>query len=348
MPIIDLHCDTIEKLVSDGRSFGDSAPLHVNLPGLERAGVAMQVFACFVLSERFPGREDQVCNDYIDAIERLLADHGEMLYPVRSRVDLDRVAAGGKETGILVGIEGATPLLGKVENLGQFFDRGVRLLTIAWDDNAFCGTVFGSGSGLTPLGAQLIERCNELGVAVDVSHASDKGFHEIAQLTDTPFTASHSNARSVCPSDRNLTDEMIRILAEKGGVIGLTFGSGFICPNFYGHERRNRQRILAGLRDRSLTMEQTFVMTERALKDVPPATLGQLVDHARHIVRVGGEECLALGSDFDGVYSLVEGITGIGSVPLLIAEMERQGFAARQIEKICWQNGLRFFRDVLP
>ena len=347
MKILDLHCDTIEKIVSDGRSFTDPAEMHVNLPGLVSSGTVLQVFACFVLSDRYQGREDEVCNGYIDAIEKLLDKHADRLFPVRAVSDLDTVERSIDRTGILIGIEGATPLMGKVENLHHFYDRGVRLLTIAWDDNEFCGTVFGGGGGLTPLGAELVELCNELGIAVDVSHASDKGFYDISALTDVPFTASHSNARTVCPSDRNLDDDMIRILADRGGVIGLTYGSGFICPNFYSYELKNRKRILAGFKDKSLTLERALAMTEEALKDVPPATLGQLVDHARHIMNVGGEDCLALGSDFDGVYSLPEGFSGTGSLPLLVNEMERQGISDRAIEKICWKNGVRFLGEVL-
>lgn len=116
--------------------------------------------------------------------------------------------------------------------LEHFYQRGVRLLTIAWDDNAFCGIVFGNKGRLTKLGEELIRYCNELWVIVDVSHASDKAFYEIAAITKIPFLASHSNARAVCPNDWNISDDMIKLIADAGGLIGLTYVSGFIQPEY--------------------------------------------------------------------------------------------------------------------
>lgn len=251
-----------------------------------------------------------------------------------------------EKTAVIIAIEGATPLMGKVEELGHFYKRGVRLLTIAWDDNEFCGTVFGNNSGLTKLGEHLIRYCNELGVIVDVSHASDKAFYDIAAITKIPFLASHSNARKLCPNNRNLKDDMIRTIARRGGVIGFVFGSGFISPEYYQHEKANRDRIIKGLRDKTMTFREAEEISRKTLSGLANAPLSLLVGHAKHILNVGGEDCLGLGSDFDGVDSLPRGMTGVQSLPLLVMEMEKQGIAARIIDKICYQNSYQFFNDL--
>lgn len=231
--------------------------------------------------------------------------------------------------------------------LEHFYQRGVRLLTIAWDDNVFCGTVFGNNGGLTKLGEELIRYCNELGVIVDVSHASDKAFYDIASMTKIPFVASHSNARAVCPNNRNLTDDMIRLIADRGGVIGLTYGSGFIEPEYHTRELICRNKILQGFRDKSITLHDAREITHEAMSSMADAPLSLLVEHARHILKIGGEECLALGSDFDGVDSLPRTISGVQSLPNMVQEMHKQGISPRIIDKICHGNAYRYFKDVL-
>lgn len=347
MKFCDLHCDTIQKVLEEGCDFAADERLHIDLQSLISADVLLQVFACFIWRSDEPGKAYSTCNRYLDGIDMLIEKYGDRLVEVRDKSELDQVIKIGGKTGVIKAIEGATPLEGKPELLSHFYDRGVRLLTIAWDDNDFCGTVFGNQGGLTRLGEELIDYCNDLGVVVDVSHASDKAFFQIADVTSRPFIASHSSARAVCSNERNLTDEMIRIIADRGGIIGLALGSGFICPVYYQHEMKNRVRVLNGFRDGSLTVEDAQRISEEALCSLPPATLSQLTSHIRHIVKIGGEDCLALGSDFDGVTSLVEGVEGGRFLPRLVEAMEADGIPGRIIEKICYQNGTVFFQKIL-
>lgn len=345
MKFFDLHCDTIQKIVEEGYDFSASPELHISLPGIISSNVAAQVFACFVHGSGRFGNAFCACNAYIDAIEELIKTHHDRLIFATSSETLSRAFESDDKTAVIIAIEGATPLMGKVEELEHFYKRGVRLLTIAWDDNEFCGTVFGNNSGLTKPGEHLIRFCNELGVAVDVSHASDKAFYEIAAITKGPFTASHSNSRKICPNNRNLSDDMIRMIAEKGGVIGLVFGSGFICREYYEKEKANRDRVIKGLRDKTMTFQDAKTISRKNLGGLMNAPISLLVGHAKHILNVGGEDCLALGSDFDGVNSLPQGIVGVQSLPLLAMEMEKQGIPSRVVEKICYQNAQRFFYE---
>ncbi len=348
MRLFDLHCDTITKLVEKKREFTDTKELHVNLPGLISSQTAAQVFACFVPGyNQTPDQVFDHCNILIDAIDALAEEHQDRLCLTPSLQQLETVMGSDDNTGIIIAIEGATPLKGDPDLLSHFYDRGVRLLTIAWDDNEFCGTVFGNGKGLTPKGRALIARCNELGVAIDVSHASDKAFFDIAAATKKPFSATHSNARAVCPNDRNLTDEMIKIIADRGGIIGLTYGSGFISPQYYHREKINREKILKGLRDGSITIKTAHQISHEALSHLERARLEDLARHVIHILDKGGEECLGLGSDFDGVDSLVEPVDGVSDVPRIFDFLHKQGILSRVLEKIACYNAMAFFKRVL-
>lgn len=347
MKFFDLHCDTIQKIMDQADGFTRPDTFHVNLPGIISSHTMAQVFACFVHEARYPDGTFDACNTFIDAIEALVAAHSDRLALVTASRHLDTVAQSDEKTAAIIAIEGATPLMGVPERIEHFYDRGVRLLTLAWDDNEFCGTVFGNKGGLTRLGETLVQYCNELGVVVDLSHASDRAVYDVAALTDLPFVASHSNARKVCPNDRNLTDDMIQLIAKRGGIIGLTYGSGFISPDYYRHQQKNRKTILKGLKDRSITFEQAHKMSHDALSHLPHAPLSLLVAHARHILNVGGEDCLGLGSDFDGVDSLVEDVSGVQSLPILVEEMDRQGILPRIIDKICHENATCFFKQIL-
>jgi len=351
MEFVDLHCDTIKAVADGDGDFLTGDGLHIGLPQLAKTDVALQVFACFVMATGDPAQDYGSCKEYLAAIDGLVAEHGDRLVLVRSGSELKSLmearAKGGRRTGIVKAIEGAVPLQGQVELLDEFYADGVRLLTIAWDDNEFCGTVFGSGGGLSARGEALITRCNELGVVVDVSHASDEAFWNIAKISDKPFVASHSNARAICANERNLSDEMIRELADRGGLIGLALGSGFICPEYYVHEKRNRIQIIDGFKNGTMTNEQAEKLSEEALGSLPPATISQLVAHVRHFLKVGGEECLGFGSDFDGVTGLLENATGIRVLVDIAEQLVEAGLSPRVVERICSGNALRFFGEQL-
>jgi membrane dipeptidase len=347
MKFFDLHCDTIMRIIEEGLDFASDSDLHVNLNGLEASNTIVQVFACFVHDANYPGRCFEACDKYIDSIENLVRAHGDRLVQVRNSQELGKVEDRENRTGVIVAIEGAAPLMGNPENLEHFYRRGVRVLTIAWDDNEFCGTVFGSKTGLTESGKTLVRLCHDLGIVVDVSHASDIGFYDIAAIADSPFVATHSNARAVCPNERNLTDDMIAVIARRGGIIGLTYGSGFISPEYYSREKAVRDKILAKMKRGEINFQQAGRISREALSDLEPARIAQLVDHALHIINKGGEDCLALGSDFDGVDSLPYGITGTGSLDMLVDEMQRRKIASRIIDKICCVNAFRFFNEAM-
>ncbi len=228
-----------------------------------------------------------------------------------------------------------------MEALGAFYKRGVRLLTLAWDDNPFCGTTFGAGGGLTDKGRDLVQYCEELGVMVDVSHASDSAFWDVCAVAGKPFVASHSNCRAVCAAPRNLTDEMIRALAERGGVMGINLASGFLSPASLEAERGINRAFWDDVRAGRATFDEAGEVASRAEAALARPPADWILAHVRHAIRVGGEEAVALGGDLDGVDNLPQGIEGVQDYPRIAELLLAGGLTASQVEKVCYRNLLR-------
>jgi membrane dipeptidase len=377
MRFFDAHCDTIGLILEAGADFlaepgkggraaapgAKDAPIpHVTLPGLKAGGIGAQVFASWVWSGKYKGREFEAAMAKVEAVRALCAAYPDDLALAATGADLAApFAAAGKAAGCVVGAEGdgrgriavlpslesADPLLGDVDNLFAFYEAGVRLLTLAWGDNAFCGSAFGSGTGLTKKGADLVAACESLGVMVDVSHLSDRGFTDLCQIAERPFVASHSNCRSICPSDRNLTDDMIRALADRGGVMGITFAPGFLSAEYHEKERvvsgQSFQAVLSGEK----TYDDAQAKDADAMAAVPRPPLSTVVDHVKWAIDQGGEDCVGLGGDLDGVDYLPAGFEGAADYPRIEALLREGGLTPRQIDKVCHENFLRVFQEIL-
>lgn len=330
MKVVDMHCDTISKLCDyrkEGWTLADN-DLHLRLDKMREGDYLLQNFALFVYvgNGKSPYQEAMELMDCFEEQMRLFPDQIGQVYRFS---DIERNAAQGKISALLTVEEGAV-CEGSLERLREFYDRGVRMMTLTWNFPNEIGwpnlilpkkegekpdfTVPQTKKGLTEFGIFCVEEMQRLGMIVDVSHLSDAGFWDVVSHAKKPFVASHSNARAVCPNIRNLTDEMIRALAECGGVTGLNF-----CPGF---------------------LEMAAEGVENS------GTIGAVVRHAEHIVKVGGIECLGLGSDFDGIPTHGE-LTGGDKLPLLDDALKKAGFAASEREKIFSGNVLRVYRDVL-
>ena len=258
MRFFDAHCDAVMHIEDGDFDFvAGKGRSHMDLPRLLAAGHSAQVFAIFAAASYYPGRDLRAFAERAIAAIHGWADASDgRMQVVRSAEEVRR--SGGAEEQrrggawdapwpagaspppllssapllAIIGLEGADPLEGQAENLRHFHDLGVRLVIPAWDDNAFSGSSAGPGDGLTAEGFKLIELCQELGVMVDVSHASDAAFEQIRQLVRGPFVASHSNCRALSPAPRNLTDAQIRALADRGGVMGINLAPDFLSPEY--------------------------------------------------------------------------------------------------------------------
>jgi membrane dipeptidase len=363
MRFFDAHCDTIGLLMEAGADFlvepdgrqgavaeGVLVP-HITLPGLKAAGIGTQVFASWVWSGKYKGCEFDIGMAKVEAVRRLCAEYPDDLVLAQTGSDVAAsfaaVSPAQVRTAVLPSLEGADPLAGEVDNLFPFYEAGVRLITLAWGDNAFCGSSYGDGLGLTKRGFDLIGACESAGVVVDVSHLSDAGFEDVCQVAERPFVASHSNCRSLCPAARNMTDEMIRTVGERGGVMGITLAPGFLSPAYFEKERAvladSFQAVLAG----DTPFDEAQVHGAQVMADVPKPSLSLVVDHVKWAINAGGEDCVGLGGDLDGVDYLPDGFVGVEDYPRIEGLLRQAGLSDRQVEKVCYGNFLRLFGEVL-
>ncbi len=339
----DAHCDTVMKVLDNGADFLHAGGTsHVSFPGMVQANVRAQVFACFVLSAQYEGREYERACRMIDTVYDMASSTDGALRVILNGAELQEAFADGPRAAIL-GLEGADPLQGKAETIHDFYERGVRDLIFAWQDNAFSGTAFGKNTPLTSQGKRLLGLCEELGVVVDVSHASDTAFDDVVGLAERPFVASHSNCRALCPSARNLSDQMIRALAEAGGVMGINLQPSFLDPASLSAvwplwEKARRPGISESEKRRLLEI----------VLGLPRPKIDWVARHVLHAIDVGGEDCIGLGGDLDGISQTPEGFDSVADYGAIVSLLQSAGLSDAQIEKVLHKNFLRVYTEALP
>ena len=317
--VIDLHCDTIMHFYK-GEHLTQMESCHINREKLIRGGVMAQCFAIFTQTGESAAKWYTVgpgvyFKKAYESYQRELEQNSDWLLPAYTAKDIETHAAAGKVSAVLT-VEDAVTLEGRIDNVKCFYDLGVRIMGITWNHENELGYPNSAdpelhGRGLKPFGMEVMERCNELGIVLDVSHLSEGGFWDIARNTKKPFIATHSCARAICPHQRNLTDEQIRAVADKAGVIGV---------NYYGLFLNGSQP------DGECT-----------------ASYEDIIRHLKHMKDVGGIDVLALGSDYDGMRTQMEWGDAGGNQKLLEA-LERE-FTTAEIDKISHENALRVLRE---
>lgn len=317
MGIIDFHCDTLMRLYDLIATGNHKENLwqnegHIDLKRLIESGNLAQFFACFLWFEGKPVKESfyQDALAMCELLKSEIAEHSEAAAFAGNYREYLKNKENGKFSAFLTVEEGGI-LENKLERLNELAENGVRIITLTWNyENCLGFPNVGfkyQNRGLKPFGFEALERMDELGIVADVSHLSDAGFEDVFRHGKRPFIATHSNARSVCMHERNLTDDMIRKLAEKGGVTGLNLGGAF-------------------------------------LREDGKSTVEAMLRHIRHIMNVGGSEVICLGTDFDGVEDLLE-IEGCHQMDKLVSAMEHNGFTGSEIEGICYRNAEKFMKN---
>ncbi|XMB86199.1 dipeptidase [Mycoplasmatota bacterium WC44] len=317
--MIDLHCDTIMKLFFNKESSLKENNYHVDINKLRKSNSFLQCFAIFAPHTYLDKEGVTATNEYelvtqmADRFFEELEGNKEDILLVRNFSDINNNKKSGKISALLT-IEGAGSI-DSLERINEYYDMGVRLITLTWNFVNCIGYPNVDGhndKGLTEFGLKAVKRMNELGIIVDVSHLSDGGFWDVVNHSTKPFVASHSNARAICPHDRNLTDDMIKALARKDGVIGVNFYPKFITNDLETNEMRVRD----------------------------------LVTQIKYIKDIGGIDCIALGTDFDGMAGDLE-IYDIGEMDKLKIALKEDGFTFEEIEKIWYKNALRVMQETL-
>ncbi len=310
--VVDFHCDALSKMQLDSNlEFMRDPRLDVNLERMEQGGVGLQCFAVFI-SERLGKPKIGHILDQIDLFRQKVMNSGVAL--ITSVEELEAAEAAGQPGGVL-SIEGADGLEGSFHYLQLCYDRGVRFLGLTWNfaNWAADGILEPRGGGFTSQGVELVKACHKLGLLLDVSHLSIKGFWELAEISEQkgiPFIASHSNAYRICSHARNLRDDQIRAIISLGGRIGITFVPWFV-------------------------------------KKAPVVEMSDLLPHIEHICSLGGEKTIMFGSDFDGIESHINHLSHSGQFANL-AELLLRHYSEELVRGWMSGNALSFLKTWLP
>ena len=301
MRVVDMHCDTIGEIY-ENRLLGNKYELkennlHVDINKLIKGDYLLQNFAMFIDIKKYKNPY-KTLQEMIQVYYEELEENRDIIKPVYSYEDIS-MCVNENKIGALLTIEDAGALEGSLINLKTVYEQGVRLITLTW--NHINGVGF-------PNFKFKIDACG------NISHLSDAGFYDVLKYSKKPFVASHSNARAVTNVVRNLTDDMIRKLADKGGVVGINFCSNFVMPTPH--------------------TDLTFTYIE------------ELVKHIKHIKNVGGIDVIELGTDFDGIQSTLE-IKDASQIQLLAEALLNNDFTYEEVEKIFYKNTMNLYKELL-
>lgn len=321
MPIIDLHCDTIMKLYENPNSNLLENHFQIDLKRLQQKDFLLQTFAIFLDKQQYPQRKKTALHMYQRFIKEL-EKNAATIGLIKTQADYNENKAN-KQISALLTLEEGGILEGKIENLEEFYQLGVRLITLTWNYPNEIGTpnilywdkekhiLAENQTGLTKFGFECIQRMSELHMIIDLSHASDQVAKDILDSSAQGIVASHSNARKLTPHPRNLSDELIQKIADKNGLIGI---------NFF---------------DQFLKLKQPTNL---------PAAISE---HLWYMYQLVGEDSLCFGSDFDGIPVHAD-LNDVNSFPKIIQALKQKGFTSRQIEKISYLNAENFLQHYLP
>ena len=360
--VADTHNDVLGRVLNGDDILIRSDKGHTDLPRLKEGGIDLEVFVIWVNPDEFVpvGSYDQA-NKMIDALEDICTRAPDKIAIPMTFDDLLVNDAQGKISA-MVGLEGGHPLENSLDKLQYFYDRGMRYLGITWNNSTDWATSAkdeASGKllpfkGLTEFGKNVIKKCDELGVIVDVSHCGEKTFYDILEATAHPIIASHSSVYNICPHFRNLNDAQLLAIKENGGVVFVNFYPAYIDSTFEkraNQVRKKHQPALDSLKvlyneesDDYWYKSQDII--NKDLSAVAPS-LDQLIDHIDYIVNLIGPDHVGLGSDFDGVEVLPRGIEDCSKTPAITKRLFERGYKKENIRKILGENFKRVFRQVV-
>ena len=307
LKICDAHCDTASEAMDKGYALFDN-PLMLDIKRMKEYKSYIQFFAAFIDPEYYNSPHER-CESIIKYIPEQCDKYNNDIRLCRSYSDMERTLADNK-CGAFISVEGGE-CIKSADDIDILYSMGVRMITLTWNnDNALGGGALGDGRGLSAFGKEIVRKMNKMGMIVDVSHASEKMFYDILSTTDKPVCASHSNAYSVCPHPRNLKDEQIKELISINGVMGMNF-----YPVF--------------------------------LKDSGKCTADDILRHIDYLLSMGCENNIGIGSDFDGVESLPDGISGVSDMAKIFDKIKESGIDDKISEKIAYKNMARLIRICL-
>ncbi|MGD1961397.1 MAG: dipeptidase [Fulvivirga sp.] len=362
---VDTHADTPLRMIEPGfdmaeRHDPNETGSKVDYPRMKEGGLDAIFFAAFVAQDIRDDdgntRAKALCLQMMDSIVTSTERNSDIVGLALNPDDAYNLEKEGKRA-IYIGIENGYPVGKDLSNVELYFNKGVRYITLVHSSNNDLadsatdpnGTEHG---GISDFGVDVVKEMNRLGIMVDVSHGNDSVFYDAIALSKAPIIASHSNARAVTDHKRNMTDEMLKLMAENGGVVQLTMLANYLREAPSNPERDSAVAALrasrkpAGemTREERIALRQAFNELDEEYP-VPPATVKHVVDHIDHIVEVAGIDHVGIGCDFDGGGG-IEGVFDASEVMNITIELVKRGYTEEQIQKIWGGNLIRVFKEV--
>jgi membrane dipeptidase len=359
--LIDTHNDVPYYLVQGRDIASSNASPHTNLAQLKAGGVGGLFFSIWVAKEYVQGNHS--ANRALQLIQSVRRDvvekHPADFMLAGSVKEIEEARRQGK-IAALMGIEGGHAIEDSLRILDDFYDLGVRYLTLThtntnnWADSSgdITRTDVQHHNGLTPFGKDVVREMNRIGMIVDISHVSDKTFWDALDTSKAPIIASHSDARALANAPRNMTDEMMAALAKKGGVVQINFNCGFLSQRYRDEVAAKSAETAARLKQatagKNLGELETDQLEGKIIAElgVKPATLADVVAHIDHIRKVAGIDAIGIGTDFNGVECVPQGLEDVSKFPNLTRALQEKGYMAEDIRKIYSGNLLRVMRAV--
>jgi membrane dipeptidase len=356
--VVDTHVDTTQRFLDGDFDLGPrNARGSVDIPRMKEGGLGAIFFAIWMPSKITGPEAVKRGLAQLDALRQQVNKHSNDLVLATTAAEI-RDAHKNHKIAVLIGVEGGHIINSDLAVLRKYSQLGVRYLTLTHSGNcewADASTDKPAHHGLTDFGKDVIREMNRLGMMVDISHVSDKTFRDVLEISKAPVIASHSSSRAICNHPRNMTDDMIRALAAKGGVIQINYHVGFLSQEFRDAEKANPEMYNAivtevqrrcGHKEGCQLIEGDIITREYVEQGkLPRVEWTKIIEHIDHAVRIAGIDHVGLGSDFDGA-NMPFGMEDAGKLPKITEALLQKGYSEGDVKKILGENTLRLMSEV--
>src|SRR5882757_9646109 len=358
--VVDTHDDTTQRFLDGDFDLGArSATGSIDIPRMKEGGLGAIFFSIWIPSKITGPAAVKHAVDQIDAVREQVRQHPNEIVLVTTAGEIREARSQGK-IAALMGVEGGHMIASDLGVLRSYAALGVRYMTLTHSGNdewADSSTDTAMHDGLTDFGKDVVREMNRLGVMVDISHVSDKTFYDALEVSKAPLLASHSSCRAICDAARNMTDQMMKDLAAKGGVVQINYHVGFLSQEFRNAEKADpkineaiaeevTKRCGSDANEGCLLIEGDRITREYVAKGMlPRVEYTKIIEHIDHAVKVAGIDHVGLGSDFDGA-NMPYGMEDVSMLPKITEALLQKGYSEGDVKKILGENTLRLMGDV--
>lgn len=360
--VADTHNDVLSIVAEKGYDLGNNLRgiTHTDLSRLKEGGVDIQIFSIFCNDRFGKGTAFNYALREMDTLLQVASRNPGKITIVNSDKQMKAAIRRGKIAAV-PGVEGGHMIEDNLNYLDSLYRKGARYMTLTWNNSTSWATSAADESagkmpfgtiGLTAFGRQVVQRMNELGMLVDISHVGEQTFNDVIETTTKPIIASHSSVYNLCPHPRNLKDDQIRAIGKSGGVVFINFYSGFIDSNYMQRKaafmqthKQEVDSLIALNWEMSRVEDMFFQRYTRETESLRP-TVAKLIDHFDYVIRLIGVDHVGLGSDFDGIESAPKGLNGVEDFPKITEALLQRGYSKKDVRKILGGNFMRVFKSV--